>query len=155
MSSYELALLIHLIGAIGFFSGLAVAAAAQAAARHRERAGEVAAVLALARVGVVLVAGGFVLVLAGGLWLVEETAWSLGDGWLAASLVLFAASLVLGAVGGRRPKSARLLAEGQPPDAQPDAEIGRLLRDRASWLANAAATAAALVVLVLMIWRPN
>lgn len=155
MSSYVLALLIHLIGAIGFFSGLAVAAAAQEAARRRARAGEVAAVLALARVGVVLVAGGFVLVLAGGLWLVEETAWSLGDGWLGASLVLFAASLVLGAVGGRKPKRARLLAERQPPDAQPDAEIGRLLRDRASWGANAAATAAALVVLVLMIWRPS
>lgn len=155
MSSYRLALLVHLLGAIGFFSGLAVAAAAQAAAQRRERAGEIAAVLALARGGVVLVAGGFVLVLAGGFWLLGETAWSLGDGWVAASLVLFAASVLLGAVGGRRPKRARLLAARQPPDAKPDVEIGRLLRDRASWLANAAASATAFVVLALMIWRPS
>jgi uncharacterized membrane protein len=155
MSSYRLALLLHLIGAIGFFSGLAVAAAAQAGARRRERAGEIVAVLALARVGVLLVAGGLVLVVAGGLWLIEETAWSLGDGWLTASLGLLAASVVLGAVGGRKPKRARLLAERQPPAARPDAEIGRLLRDRASWVANAAASAAAFAVLVLMIWRPS
>jgi len=155
MSSYRLALLLHLLGVIGFFSGLAVAAAAQAAARRRERAGEIVALLAVARVGVVLVAGGFVLLVVAGLWLVDETAWSLRDGWLASSLGLLAASVLLGAVGGRKPKRARLLAERQPPAARPDAEIGRLLRDRPSWLANAAASAAAFVVLVLMIWRPT
>jgi hypothetical protein len=53
-TEFELALLFHLVGAIGFFSGIALAAAAQAAAWRRERAGDLAALLGLARVGVVL-----------------------------------------------------------------------------------------------------
>lgn len=155
MSSYRLALLLHLVGAIGFFSGIALAAAAQASALRRLRASDVAALLGLARVGVVLVAAGFSLVLATGLWLVEETGWSLGDGWLAASLGLLVLSVVLGALGGRSPKQARLLAERQAADAPSTPEIGRLLRDRLSLVANVASAAAAFTVLVLMVWRPS
>lgn len=95
------------------------------------------------------------LVLVSGLWLIEETGHSLGDGWLALSLVLLVVAGALGAVGGRKAKRARLLAERQAGDAHADPAIRLLLRDRVSLAANAAAAAAALGVLVLMVWRPG
>jgi hypothetical protein len=52
VSHYDVALLVHLAGALGFFAGIAPAAAAMGAARRRERPSEIAAVLALARWGV-------------------------------------------------------------------------------------------------------
>jgi hypothetical protein len=53
VSHYDVALLIHLVGAIGFFAGIALAAAAMGAARRRTRPKEIAVVLALVRWGVV------------------------------------------------------------------------------------------------------
>ena len=155
MTSYDLALLLHLAGAIGFFAGMALAAAAQVAAWARSRPGEIAAVLSLARTGVILVGASTLLVLISGLWLIEETGRSLGDGWIALSLVLLAVAGLLGAIGGRKPKRARLLAERQGADARPDPAIAALLRDRASLAANALAAACAFAILVLMVWRPD
>lgn len=155
MTSYDWALLLHLLAVIGFFSGFAVATAAQLGAWRREQAGEVAAVLTVARTGVLLVAAGLVLILVSGLWLIEETNRSLGDGWIAVSLLLLLVSLLLGAVGGRRARKARMLAASAPPDAPPDPAVFALLRDRASLAANVLATAAALGILVLMVWRPE
>ena len=155
MTRYDWALLLHLVGAIAFFSGMAVASAAELGAWRRERCGEVAAVLALARLGVLVVGAGLVLVVASGLWLVDETGRSLGDGWIVAALLLLVASLLLGAVGGRRARHARVLATARPPDASVDGALGALLRDRPSLAANLLASAAAIGVLVLMVWRPE
>ncbi len=155
MAVYDWALLLHVLGAIGFFSGMAIATAAQLGAWRRERAGEIAAVLALARVGVLVVAAGLVVVVASGLWLVDETSRSLDEGWITVSLLLLLVSVLLGAVGGRKAKAARRLAEAQPPEAQADPLVQTLLRDRAALAANLVATAAALGILVLMVWRPE
>ena len=110
----ERALLFHLVGVVLLFSGLILAATALAAARRREVAGEIAALLGLTRFGVVLVASGALFLVGTGLWLVEiwDGVYSLGDGWIAASLGLLALSFVLGAIGGQKPKQARQLAEG-------------------------------------------
>ena len=132
MTSYDFALLLHLVAVIGFFAGMALAAAAQSAPGGASRPGEIAAVLALARIGVLLVGAGTMLVFVSGLWLIEETGRSLGDGWIALSLALLALAGLLGAIGGRKPKRARLLAERQPADAHLDPAIGALLRDRRS-----------------------
>lgn len=154
MTSYELALLLHLVGAISFFAGIAIAGAAHTAALRRERPGEVAAVLGLARTGVLVVAAGAVLAVVTGLWLIEETGHSLGDGWLAVSLLLLVASAVLGAVGGRAPKRARVLAERDRDATVVDPQVSALLRDPVALVANLGALAAALAILVLMVWRP-
>jgi uncharacterized membrane protein len=154
VTSYDWALLLHVTGVIGFFSGMAIATAAQLGAWRRERAGEIAAVLALARVGVLVVAAGLVLVVGSGLWLVDETRRSVGDGWITVSLLLLLVSGLLGAVGGRKAKLARRLAESQPPAAA-DPVIVALLRDRAALAANLLASAAAVGILVLMVWRPE
>jgi uncharacterized membrane protein len=155
VTSYDWALLLHMVGVIGFFSGMAIATAAQLGAWRRERSGEIAAVLALARVGVLVVAAGLVLVVVSGLWLVDETRRSVGDGWITVSLLLLLVSGLLGAVGGRKAKLARRLAERQPPEAAADPAIFALLRDRAALAANLLAAAAAVGILVLMVWRPE
>jgi hypothetical protein len=147
MSWTDVAVLLHLAGAIAFFSGMAVAAAAQLAGSRRTVPGEVAAALSVARTGVALVGAGFVVLVASGPWLLELTPASAGDGWVAASGALLLAAAVLGAVGGRAPKRARLLAE-----AGEDSRA--LLRDRRSLAANAAAAAAMVAILVLMVWQP-
>jgi uncharacterized membrane protein len=155
VTAYDWALLLHVVGVVGFFSGMAIAAAAQVGALRRERAGEIAAVLWLARIGVLVVAGGLLLVVASGLWLVDETRRSVDDGWITASLLLLVLSLLLGAVGGRKAKLARRLAEAQPPEAPADPAVRELLRDRVAVAANLLAAAAALGILVLMVWRPE
>ncbi|HUP31864.1 MAG TPA: DUF2269 family protein [Gaiellaceae bacterium] len=152
--SYEAALFLHLVGVVLFFSGAAVAVAGLAAARRRPRAGEIALLLRLARRGVLLVAVGGLLVLGFGLWLVELTPWSLADAWLAWALGLFLVAAVLGGLGGRRPKRARLLAERLPPEEDAPDELRRLLRDPVSDLLNWSAAAAGLAVLALMVWKP-
>ena len=113
MTDREWALLFHLAGVVLLFSGMILATAAVAAARRREVAGEIAALLGLTRVGIVPVAAGALLLVGTGLWLVEiwDGVSSLGDGWIAASLGLLALSFVLGAqTPSRRASSPRKAA---------------------------------------------
>jgi uncharacterized membrane protein len=146
----EVALFLHLVGVVMLFSGMAVAAVGLAAARRRELPSEIALLLGLTRIGVVLVAGGLVLAVAGGFWLLRLTEFDLGDAWVATALGLVVLGAVLGGLGGRRPKRARLLAEGGA-DAP---ELRRLLSDPLSLWLNVAAAAVYLAVLALMVWKP-
>jgi uncharacterized membrane protein len=146
----EVALFLHLLGVVVLFSGMAVAAVGLAAARRRERPAEIALLLGLTRIGVLVVAGGLVLAVACGFWLLGLTEFDLGDGWVAAALGLAVAGAILGSLGGRSPKRARVLA-ARGADA---GELRRLLDDRLSLWLNAAAAAAYLAVLALMVWKP-
>jgi uncharacterized membrane protein len=155
MSSYELGLLAHLLGAFLFFGGALLAAVVFEAARRRSRPGEVALLLGLARIAVVLVLAGALLVLGAGLWLAQDVD-QLGEPWVVASLALYVAAVVLGALGGRRPKQARRLAEQlASEDAGASPELRRLLDDPASRAANYASGALILAILVLMVWQPG
>ena len=147
----EVALFLHLLGVVMLFAGMAVAGVGLEAARRRERPAEIAALLlGLTRVGVVLVGAGLVLAVACGFWLLDLTEFGLGDAWVEAALGLVVLGAVLGSLGGRRPKQARLLAERGAEFE----EVGRLLDDPLSRLLNAAAAAAYLAVLALMVWKP-
>jgi uncharacterized membrane protein len=132
------------------FSGMAVAAAGLATARRRERPSEIALLLGVTRIGVVLVAGGLVLAVACGFWLLGLTEYDLGDALVDAALGLVVLGAILGALGGQRPKRARRLAER---DADP-IEQRRLLDDPLSLALNVAAAAAYVAVLALMVWKP-
>ena len=149
-SKYEWALLFHLIGVVLFFSGAAVATAAFEAARRREQPSDVAALLGLARIGAVLVGVGTLVLLPFGLWLVDLGDWGFGSGWVSASLALLIVAAVLGAIGGQRPKRARLLARAGGSD-----DLRRLLDDPITRVLNAASGAAAVAVLVLMVFKPG
>lgn len=155
MTSYELALLVHILGVLLFFGGALVAGVMFEAARRRERPSEIALLLGVSRVGALLVAAGALLTFGGGMWLAEEVD-QFGATWLRASLALFLLSIVLGALGGQRPKRARRLARrsaGEGDAMSP--ELRRLLDDPLSLAANYASTALVLVVLVLMVWQPG
>jgi uncharacterized membrane protein len=154
----EWALLCHLAGVILLFSGLVVAAVALAGARRRDAPAEIAALLGLTRVGVALVAGGGLVIVASGLWLLEVYAdlYSLGDGWIGGALGLLVLAFVLGAIGGQRPKRARkLAAQLAREDGAHTSELRSLLDDGLSRAFNYAAAITVVAALVLMVWRPG
>lgn len=143
----NLALFLHLLGASVLVAGIVVAGVAHAAARRRDHADDIALLLGLARTGVLFVGLGAVLVLVFGLWLVDVGSHSLREAWLVATLVLFGVALGLGAVGGRRPREARLLAARLAKSSQrPTPELRRLLNDRTAAAANYLATLAIVVI---------
>ena len=155
VTSYEIGLVVHLLGVLLLFGGALVAGVIFEAARRRSRPSEVALLLGATRIGALLVAVGALLTLGGGLWLAEEVD-QLGEAWLQLSLVLFVLALVLGALGGQRPKQARRLARrlAENGDAM-SSELRRLLDDRLSLVANYVSSALVLVILVLMVWQPG
>ena len=155
MTGYEIGLLLHIFGALVFFGGAIVAGVVFEAARRRSRPSEIALLLGVTRTGALILMGGALVVLVAGLWLAGEVdQW--GQTWLLASLVLFVAALLLGAVGGRRPKEARRLAArlAEGPDEQTP-ELRRLLDDPLSRVANYASSALVIAILVLMVWQPG
>lgn len=157
MTEQDWALLLHLLGVVLLFSGMAVAAVADGAARRQERPREIAVLLAQARIGVALVAAGCLGILAGGFWLLSSSAASsLSDGWISAALALLVLALVLGAIGGQRPKQARMLAArlAREGDAPSD-ELRALLEDSVSRWANYLSAAAVIAALVIMVWKPG
>ena len=155
VASYQIGLVVHLLGVLLFFGGALVAGVVFETARRRSRPSEVALLLGATRIGALLVAVGALLTLGGGLWLAEEVD-QLGEAWLQLSLVLFVLALVLGALGGQRPKQARRLARrlAENGDAM-SSELQRLLDDRLSLVMNYVSSALVLVILVLMVWQPG
>ena len=146
----------HLVGALCFFAGAAVAGTLQLAALRRERPSEILALLRLTRVGVLLVAIGAVFTLAFGIALAEQLDYGLGPAWIRAALGLWAASVVLGALGGRTARHARYLAErlaGEGDEASP--ELRALVAHRPSLWLSALSGIAIVAVLVLMVWKPG
>lgn len=151
----HLALFFHLLGALLFAAGIAVAGAAFESARRRERPAEIAALLLLARVGVALVGVGALLVLSFGLWLVHLTHLSYSTGWVAAAIALYVAALALGALGGQKPKQARRLASELAARGVPaNTRLRAQLNDRVSLAANYTSAVFVLAILVLMVFKP-
>jgi len=128
----EIALFLHLLGVLLFVAGIVVAGVAFEAARRRELPAEVALLLGLTRVGVLLVLAGVLLVLGGGIWLVDLEGLGYGTGWITWALVLFALSMILGGLGGQR----------------------GLLDDPLSLAANYLSAALVLAILALMVFKP-
>jgi uncharacterized membrane protein len=155
VTAYELGLLVHLLGVLLFSGGVLVAGVVFEAARRRSRPSEVALLLGVSRAGALLVAAGALLTVGGGLWLADEVD-QFREAWLQVSLALFLLALVLGALGGQRPKRARRLAGRLAEDGDElTPELRRLLDDPLSLAANYVSSAVVLAVLVLMIWQPG
>ncbi len=145
----------HLLGALLFVAGIVLAGTAFQAARRRERPAEIALLLGLTRIGVLLVAVGGLLLPIFGLWLVHLGHVGYGSGWVDASIGLYVIALVLGGLGGRRPKQARQLATRLASEQAPvDDELRALLNDRLSRAENYASLLMVLAILVLMVFKP-
>lgn len=152
----DVALFLHLAGALGFVAGIVLAGVAFESARRRQRPAEIALLLGLARWGAVLVAGGGLLLLACGLWLVGlEDEVGFGTGWVDAAIALFALAVVLGTLGGRRPRHARELATHLAEEGrESNPGLRTMLDDPLSRAANYASAALVLAILALMAFKP-
>jgi uncharacterized membrane protein len=152
----DVALFFHLLGAFSFVAGTIVAGVAFEVARRREAPAEIALLLGLTRIGVVLVGLGTLLVLGFGLWLVHLGGWGYGAGWVDAALGLLATTVVLGTIGGRRPKQARKLAVRLAAEGHPASdELRALLSNRASLAVNYASALLLLAIIALMVFKPG
>lgn len=154
-TTYNAALFGHVLGVLLFVSGIVLAGVPFEIARRRQEPSEIAVILGLARAGVPLVGAGTLMVLGFGLWLVHLGSWGFGTGWVDGALALFVIALVLGAVGGQRPKAARVHAAQLASEHAPlDAELRNLLCDPVSRAINYASAAAVLAILGLMVFKP-
>lgn len=152
----EVALFFHLLGAFSLVAGTIVAGVAFETARRRKTPVEIALLLGLSRIGVLLVGLGVLLVLGFGLWLVHLGDWGYGAGWVDAALGLLVAVIVLGAIGGQRPKRARKLAVALAREGSPVSEELRVLLDDRSGLAiNYLAGLLLLAIVALMVFKPG
>lgn len=151
----DVALLGHLLGAFLLVGGAVIAGVAFETARRRETPSEIALLLGLTRIGVLLVAFGTLLVLGFGLWLVHLGHFGYGSGWIDAALGLLLATVVIGAIGGQRPKHARHLAIRQMNTAHASPELRALLDDRTARALNYASVLLLLAILVLMVFKPG
>lgn len=151
MGTYHVLLFLHLLGAFLFVAGAAAAAVLQLAAARRERLDEIAVLLAAIRGAVVLLGIGAVLVFFFGIWLAEHIGYGLAEGWVLASFLLFLGSLLLGALGGRRDRLTRELAQRGGTDAE---AIRARLRDPVTLSLNYGSAALVLAILALMVWKP-
>jgi len=152
----DAALFFHVLGAFSFVAGTIVAGVAFEVARRRSDPRDIALLLGLTRLGVLLVGVGTVLVLAFGLWLVHLGAWGYGSGWVDAALGLLAATVVLGSIGGQKPKRARRLASRLAAEHAPATpELRSLLDDRTALAANYLSALLLLAIVALMVFKPG
>jgi len=155
VTTYHWLLFFHLLGAFCFFAGAAVAGTLQIGALRRERPSEILTLLRLTRVGVLLVLAGAILTIAFGMALASHLGYGLTPAWIRASLGLWLASLVLGAIGGRTARQARYRAEELAAAGdQPDEELSALVAHRPSLIFSYLSALLVLAILVLMVWRP-
>jgi uncharacterized membrane protein len=156
VSKYEWALFLHVTGAFLFLGGAVIAGVFSIEAIRRERPSEVAALLGLARWGVVAVSVGILMALGFGLWLVDIVGYAWGSGWIVASLVLWVLTNALGGIGGRRDKATRLLAERLAAEGDaPSSELRARLRDPVALGLSWGSGLVGVAILALMIWKPG
>lgn len=156
LSLHSLLLLGHLSGALLFVAGFVLAGVLFEQARRSSRPQEIAVLLAATRSGVLLVALGGLMTPGFGLWLVHLDGFDYGARWIELAIALYVAAMLLGGIGGRRPRQARILAtELAARGAGVDAELRALLDDRLSRAANYLSAAMVLAILVLMVYKPT
>jgi hypothetical protein len=154
-STETFALFMHLVGAFVFVGGAMVAGIGFEAARTRAQPGEIALLLELTRAGVLCVAAGGLVLLPFGLWLVDLEHAGYARGWIVAAVGLFSVAVVLGALGGRRPRRARVLAGRLARESQDTTrELRALLDDRSSRAANYLSSLLVLAIVALMVFKP-
>ena len=156
MALTHVLLFFHLLGAVCFFAGAAVAGTLQLAAMRRERPSEIHALLRLTRVGVALVGLGALLTLGFGIALAEHEGLGLSPAWIRAALGLWVASMALGGYGGRTARHARHLAERLAAEGDaPSPELRALVAARGPLWASYASGLMLFAILALMVWQPT
>ena len=155
MALTHVLLFFHLLGAVSFFAGAAVAGTLQLAALRAERPSEIHALLRLAPVGAALVGIGALLTFGFGIALAEHEGLGLRPAWIRAALGLWVAAMALGAYGGRTARHARRLAGHLAAERDsPSPELQALVGAPVPLAASCASGGLLLAILVLMVWKP-
>jgi uncharacterized membrane protein len=153
---YNLVLCAHLFGAFILVSGMAIAIVGLETASRRDNCTEVAVLLDIGRVGALLLMAGTILVAGFGFWLVSLGKWGYGTPWVVSGISLLSIVLILGAIGGQRPKKARLLATRlAEAGCAPSDELRVMLNDRVTIVLNYLSFAAVLGIIVVMVMKPG
>ena len=157
MDTYGWLLALHVTGAFLFLGGAVSAGTLNLLARRAGRPSEIALLLGLTRIPLIAVNLGMPMTIVFGVWLVVHLdGYEITEGWILGSLLLWLVSGALGSLGGRREKATRLEAERlAAEDDSPSAALRTRLRDRAANLLSWGSGVAAVVILVLMIWKPG
>jgi uncharacterized membrane protein len=156
VTKYDWLLLVHILGAFLVLGGSIVAGVLHLVATRRERPSEIALLLRLIRPMVALVGVGMVLVLAFGLWLVDDAGYRYCDAWVIAALVLLVLSGALGSRGGRKLRHARELAERLAMDGdRASPELHAAVTNRQALILSYASFLALVAILVLMVFKPG
>lgn len=154
MTGYELALFLHVMGAIGLFTGVGIVLAAMGGMR---RAQAVAQVREWARVAStfdkLLPVGGIVLLVTGIYMATDLEYW--GDGWVDMALVLLLLLMVLGPAVNARRLGAIHKAADDAPDGPVPAELRARVLDPVLWTAMQAMTAVTVGIVFLMTVKPG
>jgi uncharacterized membrane protein len=148
--------MLHVAAAFLLVGGSVAAGVLNVLATSAERPSEAALLLRLIRrtLPVIFIGVGGTLVF--GIWLWHQRGYSIGAGWIWASLVLWVVANALGGIGGRHQERSRELAERLSAEGDaPSDELRALLRDPKGAAISYAAGLATLAVLVLMIWKPG
>jgi uncharacterized membrane protein len=156
MSLDQWLLALHVSGAFLLLGGGVTAGLFGVLALRSTRPSEIALFLGLTRVAVVLVGVGAILTIVLGLWLVHRLGYGYGQFWVVGSIVLWAASMAAGGIGGGRDKETRLLADRLAAEGDaPSVELAAKLRDPVTLALSWGAGVGLLAVLALMIWKPG
>ncbi len=156
MSTYQWLLALHVTSALLLIGGATIGGIFAVLAWKRERPSEVAFLMRLTQIAVVAISVGVAGTLVFGLWLVHESGYGYGDGWIVGALLLWLGGSALGGIGGGREKATRRLAERLAAEGDaPSSELSARLRDRRTNLLSWGSSATMLLVLVLMIWKPG
>jgi len=158
VSTYDWLLFFHITGAFLLGGGVVVAGAFNLAAQFRRKPSEIALLFGLTRYAVVPVIAGGLLTLSFGLALVAEAPWaySYGQGWVIAAIVLWVLGMAMGESGGRRDRKAHELAERLAAEGdQPSAELEARVRDPLSLFLSYGSSVVIVAMLAIMIWKPG
>ena len=147
--------MLHVAAAFLFVGGSVAAAILNVLALRAERPSETAVLLRLVRRTLPVIMLGVLGTLVFGIWLWHRLGFSIGAGWIWASLALWVVANALGGIGGRHQERSRELAERLAAEGDaPSDELRALLRDPTGTAISYAAGLATLAILALMIWKP-
>lgn len=159
MSLYDWLLFLHVASAFALVGAVVVYWAIAVWARNVDRPSESLRYFRIVRPADVLVIAGTIGTLVFGIWVaIDAEAYKLWDGWILAALVLWVIAAVTGERGGKAFVQARKLAAqlaDQGRGEEPNAELRALLQDRRAMWLNVASSAAVLLLLLDMIYKPG
>lgn len=150
-------LFLHVLGAFALVGALTLVSIVIVAMWRAERPSDIAAFTGITRVGGLLVSAGTLMTIVFGVWLaIEVDQYRVWDGWVIAAIVLWAIAAetgrrsadAYGKIGAEAVRLARL-------DDSPRPGLVAQVRSRRAVGMQLASTAAVLVILADMVWKPG